>query len=188
MGSDGEVLYHYCRGERRIRTLSDLSLAEGVALAEEHTFLAAARFRDAALYLADRRRVEAALRRRFLALGGVVRRQNPLYFVVRPAVSFFERHERGLLRGAVPLASLPEDGVSFTYGDSQINWMIAAGTWPHPTPSRQPWHGEVYRWGGLQGLIDQLGWPPPWQPGQAPYVEAQVWVDVAPEQVTWTTC
>jgi hypothetical protein len=169
-----------------MRSITELDPGEAerviVGLSAANT-IAVERFRSPD-YLPQRRRAEARLRAKFVALGGQAIRSCPIYFVLGRSVSFFEKHEQLDLRWAsIDLDALPEQCVSFTYGDSAVNDLIARGEWFGDEPSRQPWHGEVYRRHQLQALVEKIGLPPEWRPGRDHYIEAQLWMDPPSELV-----
>jgi hypothetical protein len=167
-----------------MRSITELTPAQAerviVELSAANT-IAFERFRFPA-YLAQRRRAEASLRAKFVALGGQPIRSCPIYFVLGRSVSFFEKHEPDLRWASIDLDAVPEQCVSFTYGDSSVNDLIARGEWLGE-PSRQLWHGEVYRRHQLQALVERIGLPPEWRPGRDHYIEAQLWMDPPSELV-----
>jgi hypothetical protein len=181
-----DLTHYYKAPHPPMRSITELNPAEAerviVGLSAANT-IAVERFRSPA-YLPQRRRAEARLRAKFVALGGQPIRSCPLYFVLGRSVSFFEKHEQLDLRWAsIDLDALPEQCVSFTYGDSAVNDLIARGEWFGDEPSRQPWHGEVYRRHQLQALVERIGLPPEWRPGRDHYIEAQLWMDPPSELV-----
>jgi hypothetical protein len=181
-----DLTHYYKAPHPPMRSITELNPAEAerviVGLSAANT-IAVERFRSPA-YLPQRRRAEARLRTKFVALGGQPIRSCPLYFVLGRSVSFFEKHEQLDLRWAsIDLDALPEQCVSFTYGDSAVNDLIARGEWFGDEPSRQPWHGEVYRRHQLQALVERIGLPPEWRPGRDHYIEAQLWMDPPSELV-----
>ena len=172
-------LYHYFKGSSLpLRSLTELPLEHSLQLARTlrgSDVLAASRFDEAELYIKRRRRVEQRLWNRFVALGGKPDRKQPFYFVVGRSRSFFERFEKDVRWARLELDSVAPELVSFTYGDSLNNALIADESWPHPEPCLKPWHGCVYTRAGIERLVADIGAPQMWKPGRDHYVEAQVW-------------
>ncbi len=169
-------LTHYTK-DRPFRSLSERSPEEWpellASLREENT-LAFARFgRDD--YLPNRVRLEARLRKDFVARGGRPIRRHPYYFVLGRS-PWFERHEPKILAVRVPVADLDPTRLSFTYGDSMTSYMLHDGTWPRSEELRRPHHGRIYLLEELPDLVAALGIPDgPTRDRPDHYVEAQLW-------------
>lgn len=132
-------------------------------------------------YLAERRRIEAGMRRRFEAKGGRPERSHPHYLVLG---EFSLWESDGSLKIRIPLSSVPPALVSFTMTDSFFNFRDTnlRGV---PIPSRE-YHGEVFTLEELPVLIRRHGYPgEAWRKDPERifdvYVEAQLWGDAPVE-------
>ena len=176
-------LTHYTKDPGNLfRSISALPLDEARAVVlsslEEANTLAHVRFQDGA-YLGSRKDLERRLRKLFEAKGGRPELEHPFYFVLGSA-PWFECHEENLYKVVIPLASIPTTVVSFTYPDSMISFLLAAGTWHRSEICGKPCNGRLFRLEELEGLIEAHGYPGDrWRSEPAArydyYIEAQVW-------------
>jgi len=172
---DGFLLYHYYdESTGPLRNLSALRPEEGDALLnrlKEGNFGYASRREG--WYMERRRELEALARSLFLEKGGRPRTAYPHYFVIGecPWLETWYPRPRHV---CLPLAELPQDCVSFTYGDM------------FPTFSDRVADGREYRKAlytadEILRLIEKYGLPQEWNPrgekGPERYVEAQVWLE-----------
>lgn len=126
-------------------------------------------------YLAERRRIEARMRERFVEKGGCPERGQPHYFVLG---EFSPWESDGSRRVEIPLAAVPEALISFTLTDSFFNFRDTnlRGV---PIP-RRGYHGELFMYPELPDVLQQHGLPgDAWATDPERrfdvYIEAQLW-------------
>lgn len=154
------------------RSLSTLPHAEADALLarlrRDERLFASKRTAD---YLARRHRVEAMVRRAFIAKGGRPMRTSPHYMILGacPWVAAWYRDGCEL---RIPLTAFPAACISFTYGDTFPAMFYDDG---------KPYRQQVYTLAELPALVAAHGLPQHWNPdgshGPDRYIEAQVWTD-----------
>jgi len=122
-------------------------------------------------YLEKRLELETKIRKRFEEKGGKPALIRPHYMILGtcPWLKGWYVDGREL---QIKLASIPEDSVSFTYGDSFPAMNYRDG---------KPYRGQVYVMSELREVIRQYGLPQDWNPdgrgGPERYIEAQIWND-----------
>ena len=124
-------------------------------------------------YLKKRRGLEMKIRKRFEEKDGKPKLARPHYMILGscPWVKKWYVDGQEL---QIKLALIPQDCVSFTYGDSFPAMNYNDG---------KPYRGQVYTMTELEEAIRRYGLPQEWNPdgtgGPERYIEAQVW-DEAP--------
>jgi len=122
-------------------------------------------------YLKKRLELENKIRKLFEEKGGQPKLTRPHYMILGacPWVRDWYVDGREL---QIKLVALPENCVSFTYGDSFPAMNYTDG---------KPYRGQVYIASELGELIRTYGLPQEWNPdgsgGPERYIEAQVWDD-----------
>lgn len=124
-------------------------------------------------YLQKRFEVETKIRKLFEEKGGRPAFARPHYLILGACPWLRQWYvEGGELQ--IPLLSIPERCISFTYGDSFPAMNYKDG---------KPYRGQVYTRSEIGEIIAQYGLPQEWNPdgkgGPERYIEAQVW-DEAP--------
>lgn len=134
-------------------------------------------------YVAMRRIAETRLREQFVHQGGRPERSTPHYFILEESPWF-----RGLAADMqairLPIAALPSDQTSVTYGDSFETTGVAAD-FGYGSADRRSYHDRVFRLDELPSLLGTLGL----RTGDAEadyegyehrpidYIEVQLWSD-----------
>ena len=128
-------------------------------------------------YFRERRRYEGLMREQFLGKGGRPKRRVPHYAILGES-EIWAKIRPSAIR--VPLASIPETAISFTYTDSFANY-VDKDLDGNLIPRKQPYE-MLYRREELPLLFERWGWPgdrwktePDW--AHDLYVEAQIWDD-----------
>jgi len=124
-------------------------------------------------YLTKRLDLEREIRQRFEEKGGRPKLARPHYMILGTCPWLKRWYVEGQ-EIQIKLASLPEECLSFTYGDSFPAMNYRDG---------KPYRGQVYTLNELGEIIQCYGLPQEWNPdgkgGPERYIEAQVW-DEAP--------
>jgi len=121
-------------------------------------------------YISLRRRTEAVLRERFIAVGVRPERTAPHYFVLGES-RWFAGLGRDTDEVRVPLTSFPADQTSITFPDS----FVAMNLVPHLDDGSgdESWREQVYRVDQLDEVIATHGIPNP--PGQDAFTDWRTW-------------
>jgi hypothetical protein len=176
-------LTHYHGADSRpFPTLSALPDREAIAIMErmfrEHEGnVLFERFRDPATYLRERRETEAWVRAAFVAKAGKPVAAHPIAMVLGRS-PFLERHcPPDAHQVRIPLSSLDEDDVSFTFPDSMESYFHWRDRSDYFLPE---YHGKVFTRSEILALVEARGMPEEsWDvklpPDQGAYIEAQVW-------------
>ncbi|AZN40984.1 hypothetical protein [Paenibacillus albus] len=122
-------------------------------------------------YMSIRREVESLARKRFIVKGGQPRSLFPHYFTL-DACEWLESWYSKPRKLRIGLDELPDDCVSFTYGDLFPTMRYDDG---------KPYRKQVYLKSEIAEVIRQYGWPQIWNSdgsnGPERYIEVQVWDD-----------
>jgi hypothetical protein len=179
------LLHVYRKGSPPFRTLSILPEKEALRIMQR-LYLEGSifweRFKEPKSYLDFRKQVELAVRAAFAQKGGKPRDQHPIYLVLgspkwMQTVSDPKTLETTeLIR--VPLSSVSEDQLSFTYPDSMVSALMAAEK--NPEYYEPDYHGQVFTLSEMRKIIAKKGLPGEgWETRMprhfAHYIEAQVW-------------
>lgn len=176
---EGLWLEHYCHPDcTPLKNIMRLPEAEAFALAkkmaEDHPeTMAFYRFADFRNYYPRRLKTDAFLYAQFIALGGKPRVEHPLSFVLGCSGYLHEWFGAGkVIR--LPLESLPEDRISFTFGDS-MSTLDRRGSLTMLTLAMLKQEMACHPEGAAGWLRDVQA--------EYHYIEAQVWGDVTlPEE------
>jgi hypothetical protein len=166
------LTHYYEQSAGPFSNLSMLPLAQAEEILEEirrnGNRFASQRARD---YMQKRLALEDKIRMLFEAKGGKPKLTRPHYLILGTCPWLKEWYVDGQ-ELQIKLISIPEDCVSFTYGDSFPAMNYDDG---------KPYRGQVYTLGELGQVIWQYGLPQQWNPdgiaGPERYVEAQLWDD-----------
>jgi hypothetical protein len=120
-------------------------------------------------YLEKRLELERKIRKGFEEKGGKPKLTRPHYMILGTCPWLKGWYVDGQ-ELQIKLVSIPEDSVSFTYGDSFPAMNYQDG---------KPYRGQVYVMNELREVIKQYGLPQEWNPdgrgGPERYIEAQIW-------------
>src|SRR6266508_1093947 len=123
-------------------------------------------------YLKKRLELEIKIRQRFEGKGGKPKLTRPHYMILGTCPWLKQWYANGQ-ELQIKLNSIPDECVSFTYGDSFPAMNYQDG---------KPYRGQVYTVKELYEVIKCYGLPQEWNPdgegGPERYIEAQVWDDV----------
>jgi hypothetical protein len=168
-----DFLCHYYNAvDGPLRNLSDLPMDMAEALLDrlrrEGDRFASQRSPD---YLSIRRELEDRVRTLFIEKGGRPKRLRPQYFILGACPWLESWYPQGcVLR--IPLAAIPFQSVSFTYGDTFPAMRYRDG---------KPYRRQVFTLQELPALVSAYGLPQVWNAdghlGPDRYIEAQVWDD-----------
>lgn len=122
-------------------------------------------------YLKKRFALEIKIKTLFEEKGGMPKLVHPHYMILGSCPWLKSWYVDGQ-ELQIKLTSIPEDSVSFTYGDSFPAMNYQDG---------KPYRGQVYMMSELIEIIKRYGLPQDWNPdgrgGPERYIEAQVWDD-----------
>ncbi len=180
------LTHYYKRGRPPFLSLSALPEDEAIRimknLYDETIF--GSRFKDPAAYLHDRKQAEQWVRQKFIEKGGRPHEAHPVYMVLGSS-AWISRHaldwEEAICELRIPLSNFQPGDVSFTYPDSMISlWFGTDKPAEYYLPA---YHGKVFTLDEIQAIVAEYGVPEEcWDthlPDElAPYIEAQVWIDV----------
>lgn len=151
-----------------MRLPRDEAFALAYAMAKENEGKSAFyRFADFENYYPRRKRTDGILYDGFVALGGRPRERHPLSFVLQGSEYLHRWFDDGAVT-RIPLGAVPDEAVSFTYGDS-----CAAHTRGQAlrVMTKDMLLGEIRAFGGtLEAYME-------WVAGEHTYIEAQLWDD-----------
>ena len=120
-------------------------------------------------YLKKRLELETRIRQRFEEKGGKPKLTRPHYMILG-ACPWLKKWYVDGQELQIKLASVPQECVSFTYGDSFPAMNYKDG---------KPYRGQIYTLSELGEIIRRFGLPQEWNPdgegGPERYIEAQVW-------------
>jgi hypothetical protein len=122
-------------------------------------------------YLKKRCDLEAKIRQRFEEKGGKPKLARPHYMILGTCPWLKAWYVNGQ-ELQIKLGSIPEEYLSFTYGDSFPAMNYNDG---------KPYRGQIYIASELEEIIKCYGLPQEWNPdgkgGPERYIEAQIWDD-----------
>ena len=180
----GYLTYYYERGQEPFRSLSALSDSEAIRIMERLYVrhpgnILFERFRDPAQYLNTRRQTEQWVRAAFIAKGGRPQQAFPISMVLGSS-RWIEEHAPDPASHAelrIPLSSLAESDVSFTYPDSMVSlWLHRDKPIDYYLPE---YHGKVFTIPEILAIVEANGLPEEWTTALPShvgrYIEAQVW-------------
>jgi hypothetical protein len=167
------LTHYYERSAGPFSNLSMLPFAQAEEILEEirrnGNRFASQRASD---YMQKRLALEDKIRMLFEAKGGKPRLTRPHYLILGTCPWLKEWYVDGQ-ELQIKLILIPEDCVSFTYGDSFPAMNYQDG---------KPYRGQVYTLGELSEVVRQYGLPQLWNPdgmaGPERYMEAQLWDDM----------
>jgi hypothetical protein len=179
------LIHAYRRGTDPFRSLSALSDMEAIQEMKD-LFVEGSifweRFKDPDQYLQTRRQVEQWLRREFIAKGGKPQASYPIYMVFGRSKWIQTMLDAATLATTVeiqvPLSIFRECGVSFTYPDSMVSFMLENQR--NPEYYLPEYHGKVFTLSEIRSIVEANGLPgDKWGTNLpshlANYIEAQVW-------------
>ncbi|SEO93743.1 hypothetical protein [Paenibacillus sp. OV219] len=167
------TLYHYYEQDiGPFRNLSSLPTEEADQIMNRIR-LAGNQFasRRSPDYMSIRRDVERMARSLFTDKGGQPRSLFPYYFTLE-ACQWLESWYTIPCKLSISLDELPDDRISFTYGDLFPTMRYEDG---------KPYRKQVYTKSEIAALVDQYGLPQIWNSngdhGPERYIEFQLWDD-----------
>jgi hypothetical protein len=176
------LTYYFKKGTVPFRTLSDLPEAEAIQLmkAQYTDDPVGGRFRDPEVHLRDRRLTEDWLLEAFILKGGEPIERHPIYFVLGFYQEFEavrEQYQLNLVK--VPLSTISEKQISFTFFDSMYSYRLGRDKTPEYYQER--FHGKVFTKAEILSIVmEKQESGETWWWGRIPkdyfpMIEAQVW-------------
>lgn len=180
-----EVLTHYYRsGSIPFLSLSSLKDEEALKIMNNLYMDNEmwGRFKNPAIYLANRKKCEKWLKEEFIKKGGCPKQNYPIYTVLGKS----EKIEKHMIKDKIekieiPLSLFEKKEVSFTFIDSMYSQYLSENqTHEHYIPE---YHGKVFTYDEISKIIEEKGeikknWWGKLPDDFFPYIEAQVWNEV----------
>ena len=179
------LLHVYKKGSKPFRTLSDLTDDEALLVMKKLYVEGSVfweRFKQPMEYLRFRREVENKIRMDFIAKGGKPKVNHPIYLIYGRTKWMDTAIDQKTIETTemiqVPLSSINQVEVSFTYPDSMVSAIME--TEKNPDYYEPEYHGKVFTLDEIKEIIKNKGMPgEKWQTKMpkhyAHYIEAQVW-------------
>jgi len=146
------LYYYYERNLGPFRMLTDFTVDEARKIVTADIGKKNTKYTDVEGFLQMRYGCDARLREAFLARGGRVERNNPVYMMLGEHSSWATAYEKPAVI-KIPLAEIDPMTVSFTYGDSFV-------IFEQNKFSTEEYWGKVYFRDEMLELISRIGYPP----------------------------
>ena len=175
------IVHYYAKGRQPFHSITSLSAQEANRIAGElkQTGLPVFERFGWNEYLAERRKTESWLKTGFLEVGGKPKLDAPHYFTLGESAYFESRYDGNADTISIPLDSISDDDISFTFPDSMASRMFKL----YPANNFNPeYHGIVFTKIGIKKIIEKYGLPQitnrqTHYEAHDYFIEAQLWDD-----------